>query len=58
MDDTPQPVHHPGAVEVDARRLFMGERVKAGALAEGFHSTRASVAANRLKERMTGGDPL
>ena len=58
MDDMTQTVHHPRAVEVDARRLLVGKGVETGALPEGFQGTLTGVAPDRLEERVARSDPL
>ena len=58
VDNAAKAVHYPGTVEVNARRLIVGDGVEAGALAEGFLGVLAGAAADRFEKWMARGDPL
>ena len=53
-----QAVHDARAVEVDAGRRFVLDRVEAGALRERFVPAREAVPAKRLKQWVSGSDPF
>ena len=58
VDHAAQAVHDARAVAVEARRRGVRQRVEAGAAAAGILPARQAMPAQRLEQRMAGGDPF